>query len=103
MVAARDLLREWIDTLPRLRAIVGDRAYRGLERLARRKGLSLDIKTKPPASTFVPLRPLAKVEHAFAQLGRWRRLSRCYEGTVESARTWLQVAAVGHLSWRAAI
>lgn len=90
--------------LPRLRAIVGDRAYRGLERLARRKGLSLDIKAKPAGGpAFVPLRPLVKVEHAFAQLGRWRRLSRCYEGTVASARTWLQVASVGYLAWRAAI
>jgi putative transposase len=103
VTAARDLLRERIDGLPRLRAIVGDRAYRGLERLAARKGLALDIKAKPVGTTFVPLRPLVKVEHAFAQLGRWRRLSRCYEGTVESARTWLEVASVGYLAWRAVI
>ena len=32
VVAARELLRERIDALPRLRAIVGDRAYRGLTR-----------------------------------------------------------------------
>jgi len=38
-----------------------------------------------------------KVEHAFARLGRWRRLSRCYEGTPESARAWLEVAALGYL------
>jgi putative transposase len=30
-------------------------------------------------------------------LGRWRRLSRCYEGTPESARAWLEVAALGYL------
>lgn len=42
-------------------------------------------------------RPLDKVEHAFARLGRWRRLSRCYEGSAESARAWLEVAAVGYL------
>jgi len=64
-VVARELLRERIATLPRLRAIIGDRA--------------------------------------FAQLGRWRRLSRCYEGTVASARTWLQVASVRSLAWRVAI
>ena len=29
--------------------------------------------------------------------GRWRRLSRCYEGTPESARAWLEVAALGYL------
>ena len=104
VTAARELVRERIDGLPRLRAIVGDRAYRGLTRLAARKGVSLDIKAKPAGRTeFVPLRPLVKIEHAFAQLGRWRRLSRCYEGSVASARTWLEVASVGYLTWRASI
>ena len=40
-------------------------------------------------------------EHVFAQLGRWRRLSRCYEGSEASARAWLEVASVGYLAWRA--
>lgn len=102
VVAGRELLRQRIDTLPRLRAIVGDRAYRGLEKLAARRQLSLDIKAPPPGVTgFVPIRPLVKIEHAFAQLGRWRRLSRCYEGSVASARAWLEVASVGYLAWRA--
>ena len=104
IVAARDLLRSRIDELPRLRAIVGDQAYRGLERLAARKGLALDIKAPPPGTSgFIPLRPLVKIEHAFAQLGRWRRLSRCYEGTEASARAWLEVASVGYLAWRASV
>jgi putative transposase len=104
VVAGRALLRDRIDTLPRLAAIVGDRAYRGLERLAARKGLSLDIKAPPPGTSgFVPLRPLVKIEHAFAQLGRWRRLSRCYEGSVASARAWLEVASVGYLAWRVSV
>ncbi|MHB8891469.1 MAG: hypothetical protein ACYC65_05425 [Candidatus Limnocylindrales bacterium] len=34
---------------------------------------------------------------AFARLGRWRRLSRCFEGTSESARAWLEVAALAYL------
>ena len=86
-----------------MRAIVGDRAYRGLAALAERKHLALDIKTPPPGvSVFVPIRPLVKIEHAFAQLGRWRRLSRCYEGTEASARAWLEVASIGYLAWRAA-
>jgi transposase len=100
--AARELLRDRIDALPRLRAVVGDRAYRGLAAIARRKRLALDLKRPPPgASGFVPIRPLVKIEHAFAQLGRWRRLSRCYEGTAASARAWLEVASVGYLAWRA--
>lgn len=104
VAAGRELLRERVDTLPRLRAVVGDRAYRGLERLAARKGLALDIKAPPPGSSgFVPLRPLVRIEHAFAQLGRWRRLSRCYEGTSASARAWLEVASFGYLAWRATV
>jgi putative transposase len=68
------------------------------------EGLALDIKVPPPGTSgFVPLRPLVKIEHAFAQLGRWRRLSRCYEGTEASARAWLEVASVGYLAWRASV
>jgi putative transposase len=97
----RALLRERLHGLPRLSAIVGDRAYRGLAHLAARHGLELDIKAPPAGSSgFVPLRPLVRIEHAFAQLGRWRRLSRCYEGTEASARAWLEVASVGYLAWR---
>jgi transposase len=101
VTAARELLADRLDELPRVRAIVGDRAYRGLTRLAARKGLALDIKAPPAGSSgFVPIRPLVKIEHAFAQLGRWRRLSRCYEGSEASARAWLEVASVGYLAWR---
>jgi len=102
VVAARELLRDRLDDLPRLSAIVGDRAYRGLAKLASRKHLALDIKAPRPGTRgFTPLWPLYKVEHAIAQLGRWRRLSRCYEGTEASARAWLEVASVGYLAWRA--
>ncbi|HKZ92909.1 MAG TPA: IS5 family transposase [Candidatus Limnocylindrales bacterium] len=102
--AGRELLREHIDTLPRLAAIVGDRAYRGLAALAERKRVTLDIKAPPPGvDAFTPIWPLYKVEHTIAQLGRWRRLSRCYEGTTASARAWLEVASVGYLAWRAVV
>jgi putative transposase len=102
--AARELPRDRLADLPRVRAIVGDRAHRGLARLAERRHLALDVKAPPPGTSgFVPIRPpLYKIEHAFAQLGRWRRLSRCYEGTPASARSWLEVASVGYLAWRAA-
>ena len=98
VASARLLLAEELPALPRLRAVVADRAYRGLAKLAARHDLVLDIKAPPAgASGFVPLRPLVKVEHAFAQLGRWRRLSRCYEGTEASAKAWMEVAAMGYL------
>ena len=96
VVAGRELLADRLPELPRVRAVVADRAYRGLARLAARRQLALDIKVPPPGTSgFVPLRPLYRVEHAFAQLGRWRRLSRCYQGTAASARAWLEVAAHG--------
>jgi hypothetical protein len=34
---------------------------------------------------------------AHARLGRWRRLSRCYEGTEASAKAWLEVVCVAYL------
>jgi hypothetical protein len=100
--AGRELLRERLADLPRVRAIVGDRAYRGLARLAERKRVRLEVKAPPAGhSGFVPIAPLYRIEHAFAQLGRWHRLSRCYEGTEASARAWLEVASVAYLAWRA--
>jgi hypothetical protein len=91
---ARELLRDELPELPRLRAIVGDRGYPGPARLAARRHLALDLKAPPKwTSSFVPLPPLVKIEHAFAQLGRWRRLSRCYEGTEATAKAWPEVAS----------
>lgn len=82
--------------------MVADRGYRGLRRLADRRRVRLDIKAPPKGrSGFTPIGPLYKIEHAFAQLGRWRRLSRCYEDSQASATAWLEVASVGYLLGRA--
>ncbi len=100
--AGRDFLAARIGELPGVKAIVADRAYGGLSKFAAKHNLTLDIKQAPPVplgqkKVFVPIAPLYKVEHIFARLGRWRRLSRCYEGTAASARAWLEVASVGYL------
>lgn len=50
-----------------------------------------------PAEGFKPIRPLWRVEDAFARLGAWRRMSRCFEATAAGASTWLEVACVGVL------
>jgi len=99
--SGRELLRDELPSLPNLAAIVADRGYKGLAALAASNGVRLDIK-KPPKGTsgFTPIAPLYKVEHAFARLGRCRRLSRCYEGTEASARAWLAVAATAYLLTR---
>ncbi|HET7494210.1 MAG TPA: hypothetical protein VFJ80_02105 [Candidatus Limnocylindrales bacterium] len=40
--------------------------------------MAVDIKAPPKGTSgFTSLAPLYRVEHAFAGLGRWRRLSRC--------------------------
>jgi hypothetical protein len=69
-----------------------------LARLAARNYLALEIKAPPKGTTgFTPLAPLDKVEHAFARLGRWRRLSGCHEGTEASARAWLEAVCVAYV------
>ncbi len=94
----RDLISDHLAELPNVAAIVADRGYRGWANLAARKHLGLDIKAPPQGTKgFTPLAPLNKVEHAFARLGRWKRLSRCCEGTEASARAWLEVVCVAYL------
>ena len=96
--AGRRLLDSTLPSLGTVKAIVADRGYRGLRKMAARKQIRLDIKAPPKGTIgFTPIAPLYRVEHAFARLGRWRRLSRCYEGSAESARAWLEVAALAYL------
>lgn len=96
--AGRRLLDTTLPALGTVRAIVADRGYRGLGKMATKKWIRLDIKAPPKgAGGFPPIAPLCRVEHAFARLGRWRRLSRYYEGCPESARAWLEVASLGYL------
>ncbi len=96
--AGRRLLDAALPALGTVKAVVADRGYRGLAKMANKKGLRLDIKAPPKGTVgFTPIAPLYRVEHAFARLGRWRRLSHCYEGTSASARAWLEVAALAYL------
>jgi putative transposase len=109
VTAARDLLRSSLTGLPRVQAIVADR---GLQNLVEHRHLALEIKVPPKAEpgvvlptrkgmgTFQPLSPLWCVERAFAELSRWRRLSRCFEGTEASAKAWLEVASFGYMLGR---
>lgn len=98
----RDLLKDRPQSLPRLQAIVADRGYGGLQNfITIRNGLTVDIKRKAPGTVgFKPIGPLWRIEHVFAQLGRWRRLARCYEQTEQSAKAWLAVASVGYMLGR---
>lgn len=97
--AGRELLDEVLPALPRVELVVADRGYRGLaHHVAARHGRCFEVRhwdTKPDG--FKPIAQVWRVEDAFAQLGRWRRLSRSFEGSAASATAWCQVAAVGLL------
>ena len=57
--AGRELLDERLDDFPRVQAVVADRGYRGLAKLAARRQVRLDIKAPPKGSSgFVPIGPL---------------------------------------------
>ena len=113
VAAGRTLLRDNLDDLPGVLAVIGDRGYQGLRALTDRRWILLDIKapakavpgaaplpTRKGKGTFTPIAPLWRVERAFAELGRWRRLSRCFEGSEASAKAWLQVASFGYMLGR---
>jgi hypothetical protein len=96
--AGRRLLATALPKLGTVQDVIADRGYRGMGKMAANNGLNLRIKAPPKgASGFTPIAPLYKVDYAIARLGRWRRLSRCYKGSAESARAWLEVAALGYL------
>lgn len=96
--AGRALMHDVLPTLPRVSDVLADRGYRALAKAAQRHGVRLQIKAPAPGQTgFTPIAPLYRVEQLFAQLGRWRRLSRCFEGTAASARAWLEVACLAYL------
>jgi putative transposase len=49
-----------------VKAIVADRGYRGLAKMAAKRQITLDIKAPPKGTVgFTPIAPLYRVEHAF--------------------------------------
>ena len=72
----------------------------GDDRRADGEGRARRPEARKGKRVFTPLRPLYKVENAFARLGMWRRLWRCYEQTALGAQTWLEVACVAYLCGR---
>jgi hypothetical protein len=95
------LIHSALPALATVTDLLADRGYRGLTKAAGMHHARVQIKAPAPGqSGFKPIAPLYKIEHAFAQLGRWRRLSRCFEQTQMSAEAWLHVAAFGYLLGR---
>jgi len=94
------LLDEHAPRLPRLELVLGDRGFRNLaHRAARDHSVMFEVRywEERPEGGFKPIQPMWRIEDAFARLGAWRRLSRCFEGSAAGATAWLQVACVGVL------
>lgn len=85
------------DDFPRLRVVWADEGYRGpkLGDWVKAQGTwQLDIvRRDPDAEGFEVLPKRWIVERTFAWLGRYRRLSKDYEGRVDSSETWVHIAA----------
>lgn len=101
VTAGRLLIHAALPDLPRVSLVLADRGYRALDKAAQRHNVKFEVRSRPPNTIgFKPLALVWRVETTFAQLGRWRRLSRCFEGSAESARAWLEVACFGYMLGR---
>jgi transposase len=101
VTAGRLLIHAALPGLPRVSLVLADRGYKALDKAAQRHHARFEVRSRPPGTVgFKPLALVWRVETTFAQLGRWRRLSRCFEGSAESARAWLEVACFGYMLGR---
>ncbi len=101
---ARLVLARLADRCPRLRLIWADGGYQGPKLgawLAQRADWVLEIVRRPTdASGFQVLPRRWVVERTFAWLGRYRRLSKDYEGRPETSETWIQIAMIDRMLHR---
>jgi transposase len=75
-----------------------DSAYQGLARRAARLRLQIDVIKNPSRHQFVAVYPRWIVERSFAWLSAHRRLGqRDLEHTIQSAETWVKVAAIAFM------
>jgi len=57
-------------------------------------GADATLHVVPGAKTFKPIPFRWRVERTFAWLGRWRRLSKDYEGTTSSSEAFVKLAMI---------
>jgi putative transposase len=80
---------------PRLSLVWGDSAYGGVakKKWQRCSGRRLEVVRRDPASTGFAVQPRRwVVERTFAWLGRYRRLAKDYERTVQTAEAMITLA-----------
>ncbi len=94
---ARQVLDRLQDDCPRLRVVWADGGYQGahLETWVQAQGTwQLDIVRRDPAvKGFAVLPKRWIVERTFAWLGRHRRLSKDYEGRLDTSEAWIHIAS----------
>lgn len=96
------VLREARARSTRLKKVLVDSIYNGpqIPAAAQATGVAVEVVTRDDgAKGFVPLPQRWVVERTFAWLGRDRRLSKDYEGSVESSTAWIHLSSL-HLMLR---
>jgi len=99
---AKLVLKKMVGRFPRLKKILADGIYNGgiAEWAEAVGGWILELVVRPEGQTKFEVLPWRWiVERTFAWLGRYRRLSKDYEGSEESSEAWIYVAMT-HLMLR---
>ena len=99
---AKPVLRKLVGRFPRLKKILADGIYNGgIAAWAKELGgWIFELVIRPEGETkFKVLKWRWIVERTFAWLGRYRRLSKDYEGSEESSESWIYVV-MAHLMLR---
>ena len=94
---AKPLLEKIRGCFPRLCVVFADAGYKGkqfVEWVLEKTGLSLEVveRSESDKGCFVLLPRRWVVERTFAWLGRYRRLSKDYEGLCETSEGWIYIA-----------
>jgi putative transposase len=98
--AAKPLLEKVRGSLPRLRVIWADGAYKAvIDWVQEHCGWLLTTILRPVnMHRFVVLPKRWIVERTFAWLGRYRRLSKDYETNPRSSEAWIYIAMIHRMS-----
>ena len=99
-VGAKEVFRRVGQTLPRLRRVWADSAYRALAGWVREHARwVLDIVTRPEGTVGFAVQPQRWiVERTFGWFGRYRRLSKDYEHNPSSSEAWIYISAIHRMS-----
>jgi putative transposase len=98
--AARTLLSEARTQLPRLQVVWADGAYAAIRDWVQEQCRWILTTVLRPVGVqgFIVLPKRWIVERTFAWLGRYRRLSKDYEATIPSSRTWIYLAMIHRMA-----